>query len=160
VIVVCDTSPINYLCQIGHIEILPEMFGSVVVPAAVAHELAHPAAPESVRQLIARAPRWLEIRTPNITNPLLAKLGAGEQQAILLAQELRADLLIADDKEARQAAERRQLTVSGTLGVLKLAALRQLIDLPQAIQKLQASGFHLSDELVNKLLGNPEDQLQ
>jgi predicted nucleic acid-binding protein len=71
----------------------------------------------------------------------LAHLDPGEQEAILLAEELRADLLLMDDQEGRQEAERRALRVTGTLGVLERAAERGLLDLPAVLARLQATNF-------------------
>ena len=64
-IVVADTSPINYLLLIQEIDILPKMYGNVVIPRAVYEELLRPVAPEIVRAWISRVPAWLEIRIPN-----------------------------------------------------------------------------------------------
>jgi predicted nucleic acid-binding protein len=64
-IVVADTSPINYLILIEEIDILTKMYGSVVIPHAVREELVRPSAPEPVRKWT-RSSRhaWLEVRTP------------------------------------------------------------------------------------------------
>jgi predicted nucleic acid-binding protein len=152
VIVVSDTSPINYLCRIGRIDILPALFGRVVIPVAVRNELGISAAPVPVQHFIAHPPVWLDILSPSVDDPALADLGTGERQAITLAQDLRADLLIADDMDARNAAIARQLTVIGTLGVVKLAAVKQLLDRSQTIRDLQAAGFYISEKLLQWLL--------
>jgi predicted nucleic acid-binding protein len=62
-IVVADTSPINYLLLIKEIDILPKMYGTVVIPPAVQEELLRPVATEIVRAWIGEAPAWLEIRS-------------------------------------------------------------------------------------------------
>jgi len=99
-IVVADTSPINYLLLIKEIDILPKMYGKVVIPRAVHEELLRVVAPEIVRAWIGEAPTWLEIRTPvGAPDPSLTKLDPGERDAIMLAIELRADQLIVDDRE-------------------------------------------------------------
>ncbi len=51
-IIVSDTSPLNYLSLIGHLDVLPAIYGEVLIPPAVASELTHSTAPESVRLLI------------------------------------------------------------------------------------------------------------
>ncbi len=79
-IVVADTSPINYLLLIQEIDVLPKMYGRVVIPRAVQHELQQPVAPGVVRTWIKAAPSWLEIRTPRDTpDASLAKLDPGER---------------------------------------------------------------------------------
>jgi predicted nucleic acid-binding protein len=154
VVVISDTSPINYLCQIGHIDILPAIFGSVIVPVAVAEELQRVAAPDSVRRFMANSPEWLDVRVPNSTITSIVDLGSGERQAIALAKELHADFLLVDDLDARRMAEKRQIAVIGTLGVLKIASGRRLVNLAQAIADLQACGFYVSEGLRREILGD------
>jgi len=60
-LVVADTSPIRYLVQIDHIELLAQLFGRVLIPTVVAQELRHPSAPPGVQSLINAPPPWLEI---------------------------------------------------------------------------------------------------
>jgi predicted nucleic acid-binding protein len=62
--VVADTGPLNYLIQIEAIDLLPQLFGRIFVPAAVQDELAHPLAPAVVRTWVAHSPPWLEVK-PN-----------------------------------------------------------------------------------------------
>jgi predicted nucleic acid-binding protein len=85
-----------------------------------------------------------------------SKLGPGETHAISLAVELHAALLLADDKDARAAAKERGLKVTGTLGILKLAAKRGLIDLPQAIADLRKTSLRMPEATVKEALGQDE----
>ncbi len=151
-IVISDTSPIRYLCLIGRIDLLPAIFESVVVPNAVAAELSRTATPQAACDFIGNPPDWLHIRTPS--HPIVATgdFGDGELQAIALALELHADYLIIDDWGARTIAEQQQITVIGTLGVLKIAARRRLVELKQAIDDLQLCGFYISDKLKAEIL--------
>jgi predicted nucleic acid-binding protein len=136
-IVVADTSPINYLLLIKEIDIPPKMYGTVVIPRAVQEELLRPVAPEIVRAWIGGAPAWLEIRSPiDAPDSSLANLDPGERDAIMLATELRADQLIVDDREGRKRAEERRIPVIGTLGVLKEAATLGLLDLRVSVERL------------------------
>ena len=100
--VVADTSPISYLTLIGCLDVLPALFGAVEIPEAVAAELSAPDAPPSVSQLAAQTPAWLAVHPvlPK-TDPALSRLHAGERDAILLAEQLNADLLVLDEKAAR-----------------------------------------------------------
>jgi predicted nucleic acid-binding protein len=128
-LVIADTSPINYLLLIGHIDILPALFSKVILPAVVRDELRHPKAPLLVRDWIARPPEWVELRqTPAnyVRDRALAGLDAGEEDAIALALELRADLLVMDDEEGVTAARAKGLEVTGTLGILNRATQRRL----------------------------------
>ena len=121
------------------------------MPPAVVAELSRPSTPESVRSFVAALPDWLEIDAATQIDASLAKLGAGEREVISLAIELHADLVIIDDKAARRAAEWNGLNVIGTLGVLKLAANRNLVEFSTAIQQLRDAGFYMSEELLQQL---------
>jgi len=59
-LVIADTSPVNYLILIGHIELLPRLFERIVVPSSVQAELANLGGPLEVRNWIASPPTWLE----------------------------------------------------------------------------------------------------
>ena len=48
-IVVADTSPLNYLIQVDCDDLLPKLFGHILVPAGVMQELSHANAPAAVR---------------------------------------------------------------------------------------------------------------
>ena len=152
-IIVADTSPINYLVLIGEIEILPKLYGNVVIPQAVQDELLRPVAPEIVRIWSGQAPAWLQIRTPQgSADSSLARLDPGERDAIMLAAELGADQLIVDDREGRRLAADRGIPVIGTLGVLKEAATVGLVDLRACVARLQATSFYVAPEVLKNLL--------
>jgi predicted nucleic acid-binding protein len=160
VIVLSDTSPINYLVLIGHIDVLPVLFGQVIVPPAVFQELQHARAPAAVREWTRHCPAWFEVRLPGRVDHAM-QLGRGEREAICLASELGADLLLMDDRRARRFAAAQGLNVAGTLNVLEAAAQRQLLDLPDAIAKLRQTSFHVSEEiLANALAADAERKRQ
>lgn len=105
--VVSDTSPINYLVLIDAIELFPRLFGEVVIPHAVVSELLDPAAPEPVRSA---RPRWLRTtRTPGYPKQGLEHLDPGEVEAILLTENIGAQLLIMDDRAGVIVARERRL---------------------------------------------------
>jgi predicted nucleic acid-binding protein len=92
-------------------------------------------------------------RPASLADPeTLAHLGAGEREAILLAQEVRAEVLLMDEQDGRQAARSRGLTVTGTLGVLERAAERGLLDLPNTLARLVTTSFRVRDELIQGML--------
>jgi len=152
-IIVSNTSPLNYLILIGHIELLPALFQQIIIPQAVSSELSDAAAPAPVQAWIATPPAWLTVqRVTQASNAIVASLDPGEREAILLAQELRADLILLDDMKARRAATESGLAITGILGILDQAATMQLINLPAAVQSLQETSFWASDHLFQKLL--------
>jgi predicted nucleic acid-binding protein len=150
-IVVSDTSPLNYLVLIEQVQVLPMLFGRVVVPPGVMTELQHAGAPDAVRAWAASPPAWLEIQPPARMEALLG-LGTGEAQAIRLAQELHADAVLIDERRAATIAKQAGLLVTGTLGVLEIAAERGLIDLVQAVVALKQTTFRVSDQVLDGLL--------
>jgi predicted nucleic acid-binding protein len=150
-----DTSPLNYLVLLGHSDILAKIYAEVLVPQTVLDELQDSDAPAEVRAWAAAPPRWLQISTLIFRlDPLLDRLDRGEQDAILLAESLRAERLIINDLEGRREAVNRGLPVIGTLGILAEAARRSLLDLPQALAALQATNFHVAPDLIELLLAN------
>jgi predicted nucleic acid-binding protein len=158
-IVVADTSPINYLVLLGHIEILPKIYGEVLIPQAVLDELQDSDAPADVRAWASAPPPWLRISTIAYQpDPLLDLLDRGERDAILLAESIKADRLVIDDLDGRREAANRKLPVIGTLGILAEAARRNLLDLSAALAALQATNFHASPSLIKLLLANDADR--
>jgi len=152
-IVVADTSPINYLILIEEIDILTKMYGSVVIPRAVHDELLRASAPGVVRKWIAQMPDWLEVRTPaKAADAVLASLDPGERDAIVLAAELHADQLIVDDRQGRHEAEMRGIPVMGTLGVLREAGALGPLDLRAAVKRLEGTSFYIAPEVLARLL--------
>ncbi len=152
-IVIADTSPINYLILIGEIHVLPALYDRVLIPPSVREELGRMRAPEPVRLWITRPPAWLEIRQPSGPgDPRLARLDPGERDAILLAEELHADQLIIDESRGRQEARRRHLPFTGTLGVLQAAAGQGLLDLERAVARLRHTSFHISQDILDRLI--------
>lgn len=153
-VVVSDTSPLRYLVLIGEIDVLPTLYGRLMIPATVARELSHAKTPAAVRHWACQPPAWVDVvavgeATPQ---PRWARLGGGERDALALALAHTADLVLMDDREGVDEARRLGIPVVGTLGVLDLAAQRQLLYLPTAIAKLQATNFRISPRLVAELL--------
>ena len=154
-LVVADTGPPNYLVQIEAIDVLPKLFETIFVPRAVHDELAHADAPAAVRAWVAQVPAWLEVRPNpdwNANEIAEAALDEGERAAIALAVAIGAELILMDDRAGVAAAYRHGLTVTGTLGVLDLAARRGLIDLAAAFGRLKATNFRYRPEIMDALL--------
>jgi predicted nucleic acid-binding protein len=150
-LVVADSSPLILLINIGHIDVLPRLFGQVVIPPEVSAELHQSNRPRAVHDFIASHPAWLLERVPTAIEPIPA-LHAGELAAISLAQELKADLLLIDDVCGRKAAADRHIPFTGTIGVLELAADRGLLDLRDAFGRVKKTDFWISDGLLDERL--------
>ena len=152
-IVVADASPLRYLALIGVEEVIPALYGNVLIPPAVLRELTQPGTPEKVRLWIGAQPGWLRLRIPLSAADFPSVLGPGESEAIALAKEVDAALLLIDDWAGRREATRRNLSVQGTLGTLSLAADHNLLDLPSAIARLQETNFRATPSLIRAALG-------
>lgn len=115
----------------------------------------HADAPASVRTWIAQVPAWLEIRPNpdwNVNDATATALDDGERAAIALAVAIHAELVLMDDRAGVAVAHKQGLVVTGTLGVLDLAARRGLIDLATAIGQLKATNFRCRPEIMDLLL--------
>jgi predicted nucleic acid-binding protein len=161
-IVVASTSPIYYLVLIGEIDVFPQLFERAIVPQAVCNELNAQGVPAQLQNWIAQPPAWLEIQSVvNEPDANLERLHPGEWQAILLAEQVGADLLVLDNKAARQIAVARGFKVTSLLGLLDEAATQGSIELSGAIERLRRTTFRVSPTLLKSLLErHPEANLQ
>jgi predicted nucleic acid-binding protein len=148
VIVVSDTSPLTALLTVGRASLLQDLFESVRIPRAVQEELLrhHQTLPSYF--VVADARDRTHVRELERT------LDIGEAEAIVLARELRADLLLVDEKLGRQAALKEGLRVIGLAGVLILAKRKGLIDSVADLlgQIEEQAGFHLSGPVKVQVL--------
>ena len=126
--VVSDNSPLSYPIQIKCDHCLPTLDERILIPEAVLHELEDQRTPEIVRPWLRRPPKWLAVRELHVAPDLeLDELDPGERNAIQLAIDEDADLLLMDERAGVAVARQRGLIVTGTLGVL-LQASRHLVD--------------------------------
>lgn len=154
-LVIADPGPLNYLILIGHIDLLPVLFEKVVLPTTVQSELASGKAPPFVRNWVADLPAWVEVREAPLSqaeDASLKGIDAGEKAAIQLAVSLNADLLLMDDRKGVNAPQRKGLRVTGTLGILDLAAQRGLAKFAQAVEQLRQTNFRVPQALLDALL--------
>jgi len=150
VIVVSDTSPLNYLVRIGLIEVLGKLFSQVYIPPSVTMELASGGAPQAVRDWIANPPNWLTIHQP-IQSIVQPGLDRGELDAMSLAIELGISRILLDERDGRAHAASLGLEAIGTLAVLQKAAAANLLDLHQALDSLLQTNFRISPRLLRDM---------
>ncbi len=154
-VVVSDTSPLIYLTRLGHFDWLRQFYSYVFIPTAVWDELNHQGAsyPEAKETQGAVLSGWMKVRKPERPIAGYSELDLGEREAIALAKELGAMLLI-DEAEGRQAARRLGIPVTGTLDLLIEAKRRGLIlkvgDELACLTK--ETTFRISDELRTAVL--------
>jgi predicted nucleic acid-binding protein len=153
-IVVADTTPLNHLILIDKVSLLKTLYGRVIIPYAVLSELQDEATPPRVKEWIGNRPDWLEVKhATSLPDSSLAYLDTGERDAIILAQELKADVLLMDDLGGRREAACRNLNIAGTLTVLYLAAGRGLVeDFPATLKQLLQTGFRASPQIIQLFL--------
>jgi predicted nucleic acid-binding protein len=148
--VVADTSPVNYLVLIAQIDLLARLYARILIPPAVLAELKHPLAPEPVRHWACDAPSWLEVLSPK-SNLILPNLDLGETEAIALAIEMHAEVVLIDEQAGRQEALRRGLEVAGTLSVLDEADRAGLVVFDDAIALLTNTSFRVSQAVLSEI---------
>jgi uncharacterized protein len=150
-IVVSDASPLIALARINRLELLREMFGTLLLPDSVWNEVTSAGIERPGAASVLRA-KWIERRSVS-DSALVARLrldfGAGESEAIALARESHADVLLIDERLARIAAQRLGLKVTGLVGVLIEARQRGLLtDAATVANDLESkAGFWLSADL-------------
>jgi len=155
---VSDTSPISNLAIIGQLNLLHEQFGDVLIPEAVYDEFSRMASLPA-RRLIVQAVEsaWLSVHKVNSGTHLdwlLWDLDRGEAEAIALAVELKADILLIDELEGRRMARESGLTVRGVLGVLMRAKKTgSLAAIKPSIEMLKSQArFFVAAELEQRVL--------
>lgn len=152
-IVVSDTSPITNLLRIGRINILRDLFETVIIPDAVFREI------NVLEHQRTEILKYDWIRVASLTNhdlfdELIEKVDPGEAEAISLSVELSATLLLIDESAGRSEAERIGLEVTGLIGVLIRAKDKGLIKRvgPELIKLVDEAGFWISDGLIRNVL--------
>ena len=156
--IICDSSVLIALSAIGQLGLLQKRCRGtkLLVPKAVWREVVEEGKGQPGAQEVADA-RWIEVaevKNRAVVEVLLAHLDCGEAEVIALAQERQADLVLLDEKEAREFAERLGLRVLGTLGLLVWAKREGLITVVR--EQLDAlkrkAGFRISSELYRRVL--------
>jgi len=161
VIIVSDTSPITNLAAVQTLDLLQFLYGSIIIPVAVYNELTQ----ADIKKAVPGATEvqtysWIQTRpVQNLqkVNEILvanSNIHLGEAEAIVLALELKADLLLMDERRGRTLAMNYQLKVTGLLGVLlqakkqgKIIAVKPLLE-----QLINDAEFRINDQLYEQVL--------
>lgn len=162
-IVIADTTPVISLLKIKRLELLQKLFGEVFIPDAVYKELTSDKRFAGEAYAVTNASY---IRAVSVSNPgavrilrMAEGLDQGESEAIVLTDELQADVLLMDEAKGRAVSGRMGITVMGTVGILISAYEDGLITSEEArmcIDGLQKSGRHIGERHYRMLL----DRLQ
>lgn len=121
-----------------------------MIPPAVLAELKHPFAPKPVRDWFRNTPTWVEVLSPK-SSIIMAQLDLGESEAIALATELQAAVVLIDEQAGRREAIRRGLKVAGTLSVLDEADQAGLVVFDNAIAELRKTSFRVSQAVLSEI---------
>lgn len=145
-IAVSNSSPLIALEQIGQLDLLEKLFADIIVPQAVVRETAP----------TVQLPTWMTIQQlaqPIAPQIVSASLGAGESEAISLALEINADLIILDERSARRLAASLGLRIIGTVGILLDAKKYGYItEMRSQLDNLLNFGFRISPQIYNQAL--------
>ncbi len=154
-VVVSDTSPIVCLAHLELLEVLPRLFGAVLIPPAVANELR--AGSDRPPKIDLAALPFVEIRAPSdrdLLQRLLARLDVGEAEALALAVEVKPDVVLIDERTGRTVASELGLLPLGVLGVLIRAKRRGLVSTvaPLLTRLVEELDFRISADVARQVL--------
>ncbi len=152
---VVDASPLIFLAKLDRLDLVRNMGGDIYIPNAVMEETQIMGDDASVK--IRKASKtWLKIKkveNSELVSLLLANLDRGEAEVIALAKELKADVLLLDDLDARRFAIRVGFQIFGTLGILLRAYLQgEIPSVKNEIEELKKHDFRISNLLTEKIL--------
>ena len=150
-VVVSDTSCLITLSNMGEIELLKGLYSEIFTTPVVAQEFGE------------NLPGWIKLvgtMDQRTQVALEMQVDPGEASAMVLALELKADLVILDDYKARKVATRLGLGITGTLGIfLKAKELGLVSAVKPLLEELSKTNFRISQSLISetlRLAGEPE----
>lgn len=142
--IISNTSCLIVLDNIRMLDVLKELYGKVFITEEVSKEFGK------------TVPDWIEVRKVSDNKYLkLMKnfVDLGEASTIALAVETDDIVIILDDLKARKLAQKLNLKITGTIGVLIKARKRNIITSTQEVlNKLRNEGFRISDEIEKEFL--------
>jgi predicted nucleic acid-binding protein len=153
--VVCNSSPLIHLAKIGKLELLKDYFTEISIPEAVYRECVIDGKDREDAKRIENAAwiRVVDIKNVDLKKAFNTVLDEGESEAIVLALQESADLILLDDYEARELARTYGLKITGTIGLLIKAKYEgDISSIDEMLKKLRRTGFWLSDDLYTKIL--------
>ena len=158
-IVVSDTTPIISLLKIGKLSLLHDLYGEVIVPGAVYEELTANESYADEAQAVASSEflvrRDVDNRGAVSVLQRVTGLHLGESEALVLADQIQADLVLLDELSGRSAARSMNLEYTGTIGILAAGYRKGVLskqDVDACVDILKSSGRHISDALYEELI--------
>ncbi len=160
-LVISDTSPITNLLKVNRLNLLKDVFGSVIIPDQVNRELL--AWKEGGADISSyQDAGWIEVAKPcnnQLFKELQIHLDIGEAEAIALAKEMKAEFLLIDERKGRKIARSLNLNAVGLIGVLLEAKRRGFVEkVAPILDELRSNaGFWISDAFYNQVLSKAEE---
>ena len=163
-IVVSDTTPLISLLKINQLDLLEKLFGEVLIPEAVFNELTVDERFQLEAQLI-RQKEFIAVKpVNNLESVSILKratgLDQGESEAIVLTDELKADLLLMDEAKGRNVSAQMGLRIMGTIGILIAAYEEHELtsdEVRECVNGLQRAGWHIGQRHYQMLLERLKD---
>ncbi|MBT9779731.1 DUF3368 domain-containing protein [Clostridium sp. MCC353] len=160
-IIIPDTTPIISLIKAGHLELLYHLFTEVMIPEAVYLELTSNTAFEKEAEVVRhcsfiKVQKVTELKSVSILRKVTG-LDAGESEAIVLAEETNAQLLLMDEHKGRRVARQMGITITGTVGILLQAYDENLIlgeEVELCLLKMRDCGIRIGNELQKKVFAH------
>lgn len=152
--VVSNSTPLIAFARIGRFHLLREMFSEVSIPAAVHEEVVSAGQGRAGVAEVTNA-QWIvchQVKNNDLVDFLRISLDAGEAEAIALAKETGADLMLLDDKDARHIAGSVGLSFTGTIGILLRYYQGDPLAFKESLDELLVQGFRLSKAEYQKIL--------
>ena len=151
--VVSNSSPLIHLAKIKKLDLLKEIFGKIFIPKAVYDECVVEDFKEANE---IKKSEWIivkKIKNEDLKKALSIYLDDGEAEAITLAIEEKADLILLDDYDAREIARKYGLHITGVIGILlKAKYMKKIRKVKPYLEKLRETGFWINDDLFLKIL--------
>lgn len=157
--IISDTTPIISLIKINRLDLLEKLFAEVLIPEAVYRELTTNALFENEAKIVKTSSF---LKTSSVQNrkslqllQAVSGLDDGESEAIILADELKSDVLIMDERKGRKVAEKLGIKITGTVGVLLQSYSENMIssdEIKTYLDQLKNSNIRLSESLIQKAL--------
>lgn len=151
-IVVSDTSPLLNLAFIDQLELLKTQFNEILVPKQVWEEIqeGHEGR-KKLENLREKFLKVIEVEEDGLYREFYQRLDKGESAALSYAIRNNADLILLDEKEAREAARNHELKTTGVIGILIKANESDRLNLVKQLERLKEEGFWISDELYQRI---------
>lgn len=161
-IVISDSSPLINLACINRVELLPAIFEHIIIPQSVYEEIVILGRGQPGSEIIESA-NWISIKDCTLieqVNQFRKELDQGEAEALALALELNADILLMDEFKGRSIARQKEIRVIGLLGILLEAKKKNLIEnVKNEMDRLiSEANFWISAELYSEVLKSASEK--